>query len=442
MISNLLRIAGAILVMASIAAARTYHLDATSGNDSADGLSPRTAWRSLEKFNATLFQPGDVIRFRCGQRWTGQLRPQGSGTAENPITIGSDGEGALPLIEGEGKFRETVLIQDVEHWTITRLAVTNRGETTAPDRSGVRIQADRRGAMHGITLRGLHVHDVNGDLRKSHEGHGILFESNSRTGAFFDGLLIEECKLERTDRNGICQRGLGRTRSVRVVIRSNILEDIGGDGIKLWGTNGGLIEYNTVRNCRARCQDHAAGIWPFACDDTIVQFNVVSGTKGTKDGQGYDSDYQCRRTIIQNNYSYDNEGGFILICSPGNSYNEDTIVRHNVSFNDGIDSARVIQIGGNPSNTHFYENSIILGKGRNLPVVSFNEWDRGYASSTRFSRNWIFAPDGSRGNYVLKGGKGTVFTDNWFIGDHQGLPEGTRIFSKNPDGTWRNLGTP
>lgn len=54
--------------------------------------------------------------------------------------------------------------------------------------------------------------------------------------------MIENCKLERTDRNGICQRTLGMTRSTNVIIRSNILEDIGGDGIKLWGTNGGLVE--------------------------------------------------------------------------------------------------------------------------------------------------------------------------------------------------------
>ena len=138
----------------------------------------------------------------------------------------------------------------------------------------------------------------------------------------------------------------GRARSVNVVIRGNLLEDIGGDGIKLWGSNGGLVERNTLRGGRTRCQDYAAGIWPFDCDDAVIQFNEVSGIKGIKDGQGFDSDYLCRRSVFQYNYSHDNDGGFMLICTPGNSYNEDTVIRYNISQNDGLNSARVFHFGG------------------------------------------------------------------------------------------------
>ena len=69
-----------------------------------------------------------------------------------------------------------------------------------------------------------------------------------------------------------------------------------------------------------RCRDAAAGIWPWDCDDTIIQFNEVSGMKGTVDGQGFDSDFLCRRSLFQYNYSHNNDGGFMLICTPGNSY--------------------------------------------------------------------------------------------------------------------------
>lgn len=393
-----------------------------------DGLTPDTAWKSLEKFNSTAFEPGDSILFRSGQQWVGQMRPQGSGiTGQNkplPIMIGRYGEGDLPEIEGKGRYRDTLLIEDVDFWTITDLAISNKGPSTAPDRTGVRIHAYALNVMRGITLRGLHVHDVNGDLRKSHEGQGIFFEANGKNNSSFDGILIENCRLERTDRNGICQRGLGNTRSKNVIIRSNILDDIGGDGIKLWGTDGGLIEKNIVRNSRARCSDHAAGIWPFACDDTLIQHNEVSGTKGTKDGMAYDSDYQCKRTIIQYNYSYENEGGFILICSPGNSYNIDTIVRNNVSIHDGINSARVIQIGGNPTNTQFLDNTIVLGPKQNLPLISFNEWDGGRAKNTQFIRNTIIVSDGGIATYDLGSSKDTQFTDNRFVGRHEGLPDG------------------
>lgn len=410
--------------------AATYHFDTTAGSDLHDGMTPATAWKSLKKFNATVFRPGDRILFKSGQKWVGQMRPQGSGARiankRVPIVIGRYGEGALPEIAGEGNFNATLLVGDVEHWEITDLAVSNKGLSTAPDRCGVRIQADALKVMHGIALRGLHVHDVNGDLRKSHEGQGILFEASRKTDASFDGILIENCLLECTDRNGICQRGLGRTRSKNVIIRSNVLEDIGGDGIKLWGTNGGIIEKNIVRNCRARCSDAAAGIWPFACDDTIVQYNAVTGTKGTIDGMAYDSDYQCKRTIIQHNYSHDNEGGFILVCSPGHSYNLDTIVRYNVSIHDGINRARVIQIAGNPTHTLFHNNTIVVGPRQNLPLVSFNDWDGGNAKDTHFTNNFFIVADGGRATYRLGASMATRFTGNQFLGSHEGLPAGAR----------------
>jgi Right handed beta helix region len=435
MISAIFRTLLLASVTLTASSAATYHFDAAAESDLRDGLTPGTAWKSLEKFNATVFKPDDRILFKSGQQWVGQLRPQGSGTViankRSSIVIGRFGEGTLPEIAGDGRYNAALLVGDVEHWDITDLAVSNKGPSAAPDRSGVRIEANALKVMHGITLRGLHVHDVNGDLRKTHEGQGILFEASRKTDASFDGILIENCKLERTDRNGICQRGLGKTRSKNVIIRSNILDDIGGDGIKLWGTNGGLIEKNIVRNARARCSDAAAGIWPFACDDTIIQFNEVTGTKGTKDGMAYDSDYQCKRTIIQNNFSYENEGGFILICSPGNSYNLDTIVRNNVSIHDGINSARVIQIAGNPANTLFHNNTIVLGPRQNLPLVSFNDWDGGNARDTRFANNTFIVSNGGKATYHLGGGKGTLFTDNQFLGNHEGLPEGARSISSH-----------
>jgi hypothetical protein len=58
--------------------AATYHLDADLGNDSADGLTPATAWQSLAKANSVIYQPGDSLLLKSGATWTGRLQPQGS----------------------------------------------------------------------------------------------------------------------------------------------------------------------------------------------------------------------------------------------------------------------------------------------------------------------------------------------------------------------------
>lgn len=413
----------------STAGAAVYHLDPLTGDDSASGLAPTQAWRSLEKANATELKPGDQLLFKAGGRWSGQLTPKGGGDATARVLIGRYGDGPLPRIDGGGNHLDTVLLKNISFVELADLEITNLGPKSAPWRTGVRVLADGIGKMQRVDLRRLFVHDVNGDLRKTHEGCGIFFEAKGAHATHFDGLLIEQCRIERTDRNGICQRGGGRTRSTDVIIRGNTLEDIGGDGIKLWGTNGGIIEKNVVRKARARCGDDeaAAGIWPFSCDDTIIQFNEVSGTVGTKDGQAYDSDYWCRRTVFQYNSSYQNEGGFMLICSPGNAVNEDTIIRYNVSVHDGINSARVFHFGGGATRTHVYNNTIVLGPHQSLPMLLFTEWNRGKAEDSRFSNNLFIVEEGGRATYDFGPSTGNVFENNVFCGRHEGLPAKTTV---------------
>ena len=422
-----------LLAFASLIASahsEIYHVDSTDGDDSRSGLTPQLAWRSLDKANATVLKPGDQLLFRAGGRWSGQFTPKGGGDSMAKVLIGRYGEGALPRIDCEGKYLDTVLLKNISFVEMADLEITNLGSQPIPWRTGVTVLADGIGKMEQVSLKRLYVHDVNGDLRKSHEGCGIFFEAKGES--HFDGFLIEQCRLERTDRNGICQRGTGKVRSKNVIIRGNTLEDIGGDGIKLWGTDGGLIERNVIRKARARCDDGAAGIWPFACDDTVIQFNEVSDTVGIKDGQGYDADYLCRRTIIQYNYSYRNQGGFVLICAPGNSYNEDTVIRYNISVHDGINSARVFQFGGAPRRTQVYNNTIVIGPEQNLPMLLFNEWEGGKPHETNFSNNLFIVENGGRASYNFGPSSGNVFQNNLFAGRHEGLPEGVAVAPAPP----------
>ena len=406
------------------ARAAMYHLDSQRGDDAAAGVSPEQAWRSLERANSQMFQPGDRLRLKSDGHWTGQLRPQGSGRMDGervvPIVIERYGEGPPPRIDGAGQVLDALLLRNVEFWEVHDLEITNQGTNREPWRTGVRIVSDGFGRMRHIRLRGLFVHDVNGDLRKNREGCGIYFESRGGNDSHFDDLRIEDCRLLRTDRNGICQRGGGRVRSKGVVIRGNQLEDVGGDGIKPWGSDAPLVEHNVLRGGRKRCTDAAAGIWPFDCEDALIQFNEVSGMKGTNDGQGFDSDYRCRRSVFQYNYSHDNEGGFFLICAPGNSWNEDTVIRFNMSQNDGINTARVFHFGGGARGTRIYHNTIYVGTNQNLPLVLCTEWNRGWAEDTRFENNLFLVAGSVR--LELGQSRGMVFTNNLVWGAGPLLP--------------------
>ncbi|MGP8234147.1 MAG: hypothetical protein ACLQVW_01860, partial [Limisphaerales bacterium] len=87
------------------AAATVYYVDSQAGDDARAGTAPAQAWKSLDKVNGQVFQPGDQILFKAGSRYTGQLKPQGSGKSEDNkpvlIKIGQFGDGPKPRLDGE-----------------------------------------------------------------------------------------------------------------------------------------------------------------------------------------------------------------------------------------------------------------------------------------------------------------------------------------------------
>ena len=111
-----------------------YYIDGSYGCDENDGLTPQTAWGTLDKVNATTFCPGDEILFKKDNCYCGQLHPLGDGTAEAPIRIGSYGGGDKPVIDGcgsygtrEGNFVEgaAVLFYNQNYWEVDGLEITN-----------------------------------------------------------------------------------------------------------------------------------------------------------------------------------------------------------------------------------------------------------------------------------------------------------------------------
>ncbi|OEJ99238.1 hypothetical protein A8C32_08700 [Flavivirga aquatica] len=78
----------------------------SSGNDSNNGTSPATAWKTLTKVNSNKrsFQAGDIINFKRGDIFYGTLDFKGkSGTAAQPIVLKSYGSGDRPVIRASRK---------------------------------------------------------------------------------------------------------------------------------------------------------------------------------------------------------------------------------------------------------------------------------------------------------------------------------------------------
>ncbi|MCJ7692891.1 MAG: right-handed parallel beta-helix repeat-containing protein [Sedimentisphaerales bacterium] len=432
-------------------AATTYYVDSDTGNDGNGGLSPEDAWASFTNVNATVLGAGDMVLLKAGTSYTGQLKPQGSGTPESPIIIDMYGNGYRPRIDGQGSFGmpednvfpgAVIHLCNMSYIEVSNLEITNQGATREVGRYGVAVTVWNGTISYGIRLNNLFVHDINGTLVKEdrQEGSGIYFDVNG-SGSKFDGLIIENCYVLRTDRNGI-NSFTGNNRrtdnfdpSPNVIIRGNTVEDCGGDAIKVWGCLGALVEYNFVNGACERCEDLAAGIWPFSSDNTVIQFNEVCNLKSIGDGQAFDADYNCQNSLFQYNYSHDNQGGFFMACGKEPTAeiwgSLNSVFRYNVSQNDGVAGARVFNIsGGGVENTHIYNNTVYVGPGQDLPLFVFGSWG-GFADSTYIYNN-VFYVDGHVTYDIDPRATNTVFDYNVYYGNHTGAPSDAHAIYTNP----------
>ncbi|MDX2152992.1 MAG: right-handed parallel beta-helix repeat-containing protein [Bryobacteraceae bacterium] len=431
-----------LLLLAARVFAGDYYVDVERGDDGNAGTSLEAPWRSLDKVNASRYEPGDRILFRAGQAWQGQLAVASSGAEGRPLVIDRYGEGARPRIEAGGIAEDAVRLYNVEWIELRNLELTNTGEGEQP-RRGVHVFLDNFGAGRHIVISGLYIHDFNGTNRKKDNG-GIIFRTNGNVKpSRFDGLTIERNIVWKVDRSAIAAQSYHwpRTKwfpSLNVVIRDNYVADIGGDGIVPWATDGALIEHNIARDCNRRANTYNAGIWPWSTDNSLFRFNEAAFTRTTMDGQGFDSDYNSRGTVFEYNYSHDNEGGFLLICTPGkrkaeeNVGNIGTIARYNISRND---RARIFHVSA-AENTLVHDNVVYVGAGLDVQLVLLSDWD-GWADGLVFRGNRFYVEGKARygyevkrekdGTYEMAAGQGqaknVTFEGNGFFGRHVDRPE-------------------
>lgn len=446
----------------------TYYLDATGGDDTRSGHSAEHAWKSLDKLASADLQPGDTVFFKRGETFQGPLRLSAQGTADRRITLKPYGEGAeKPVIAGQDTSLYALCISNSDYLTVQGLEIVNTGKERLAKRTGLRVEAIDYGVSHHLVIDGVTVRDVNGSLVKAEGGgSGILIVNGGRqTVSTFDSLTIQNCHILRCARNAMIWSGYMDRRdwhpSTHTLVCANLIEQVPGDGIVPIGCDSTRIEYNLMRDCPDLLPETeaAAGIWPWSCDNTLIQYNEVSGHKAPWDAQGFDSDYNCNNTCIQYNYSHDNYGGMVLICNAGsqtdyNCGNRNTVVRHNISINDGLRPKQTragmfspaIHVAGPVKNTLITGNIIHLNTKPaavidNRMYVS-DSWD-GYADSTFVRANLFYAAGES--HFVLEKTTANYFDNNYYLGKCRPAPGDAaarldsktyaqEILSQGPDG--------
>lgn len=223
---------------------KTYYVSSKTGNDSNDGLTEENAFASLFAINHISLQPGDKVLLERGCVFYGQyLQVTDSGSKDAPIVIGAYGDGNAPRIEAcgqgiwyqdygnlldapthvyHGYVSSAVLLYDAEYIVVEELEITNEADKIIGEhyslgdkmnRTGVAVIAKNKGVRHGITLRNLLIHDVNGNVYDKHMNNGGIYmtalrpEKEEVTGvARYKDVMVEGCFCVSSEPLGNCGR--------------------------------------------------------------------------------------------------------------------------------------------------------------------------------------------------------------------------------------------
>lgn len=324
------------------------------------------------------FAPGTLILFASGKSFNGQFAPSGSGTLENPIKVTAydpesgdifwDDIDNKPIINGHGEVNSSFYLYNVQFWEVNNLELTNTNGTDEDqgDLRGIYIVAENAGIMENVVVRNCYIHDVNGKVAGKKRGgiHVHVIGENVKTK--FHNLLIENNVVKNV--GGV---GIGNTSSwgsihtsdyypwTSFIIRGNRVEHTGRNGIIARVGIDQIVEYNVLAYNSRYSTGHS--VFNFNTIGCIMQYNEAYGNTGEPgdiDHGGFDADYNARGTIIQYNYSHDNN----WFCGIMRKYNRDITIRYNISLNERLgaymygfpwqDDGRSIWVY---NNTHYFK---------------------------------------------------------------------------------------
>ena len=407
-----------VLTLLSLSAAglsaATYYVD-NNGNDLNDGRSPGLAWRTVNKVNSVNFTGGDQILFTAGQTFYGTVYFDSSdkGSSTSRIIVGSYGSGRATINAGSaGGF----MAYNSAGITINNLKFVGAG-ATVNKKDGISFFTDIPGGqkLAGITINGCEVSGFG--------NCGINIGSwNGQTG-------YREVRVANVSTHDNLQAGLGtyaqspNTHQNIYVGHVRAFNNLGnpnagrnsGNGIVIGSTTGATVErcvaYNNGQNNFA-ASEGPVGIWAYDSSNVTIQFNesYSNHTSSGKDGGGFDLDINVKNSILQYNYSHDNDGAGYLLCM--DAANSGNVIRYNISQNDGRKNGYAgIQTYGNINGAEIHNNTVYLtqtgGSPRGVYVASG-------ASNLHFRNNIIYAVGGARLLEVAGGQNGIVFQGNCY----------------------------
>jgi hypothetical protein len=343
--------------------ANDYFVSA-GGSDGNAGTAAAVPWRSLARVNAVALRPGDRVLLRAGDTFHGGLALDSgdAGTAAAPIVITSYGVGRATIYAGDGA---GIAAYNTAGIAIANVAIDGGGGAA----SGISFYTD----LGGTPLPFIRIDSVDvGGFGRDGIEIGTWFG-----GAGFADVRVTNTQVHDNGRNGLFtyadrpnvhrQVYVGHVRAYANPGTAGVPSNTG-SGIVLGSVADATIERSVAHDNGRLCDavGGPVGIWTYDSTRVVIQHNESyrNRTAAAWDGGGFDLDQNVSDSIVQFNYSHDNDGaGFMLAQSAASDAHARNVIRFNVSQNDGrANGYGAIEIWGRVRSAEIYNNTVFAAK--------------------------------------------------------------------------------
>jgi hypothetical protein len=356
----------------------TYYVS-PAGNDNANGLSPRRAWRSVDRASRAVFRPGDRLLFEGGSEFAGRLVLEHSdgGRADQPVVVGSYGTGRARIMPRGEAGVSVINTAGVEIRDLEFVGDEAAHRTSA----GISFFADEPAQLD-------HVVVANVDVSGFRDGINL----GGKNGGGFRDVQISDSVLHDNSEVGLLTYGppFDAERPTyahqRVTISGvEVYHNVGdptnptrntGSGILIGSVDGATVERSSAHDNGALCNaiEGPVGIWAYDSRRVVIQRNLSYNNRtSVADGGGFDFDQNVSESVLQYNLSYGNDGaGFLVYSAVANTALKDNVVRFNISAEDARRSSRYggITVVGSAHNIDIYHNTVVIsGEAERQPAA-------------------------------------------------------------------------
>lgn len=442
----------AYLFLASLCCYSADYYIEPGGSDSNPGSSAQP-WASTDVFWRRCFQPGDRIHLRGEATFRGRiylnLNCSSQGTSASPIVVTSFGTGRA-IVEGGFEAHDKAGIE------LRNLVF--RSPLTANTLDGVAFYGTDHANIQRSYLR------IEGIEVSGFGGFGIAVGPWWEDTGGYSDVRIVRCSSHDNRKGGIVTYGTG---AGKLYVNKNVYvgdseaynstgyrlsnfpagwrPEGTGNGILLGSVDGGVIERCKAYNNGAQNDyiDGPVGIMIYDSRNVVIQNNESYANKTlVNDGNGFSMDRNTSNSVLQNNWSHDNDGvGLYVAQNVDQPYNFGNKVSYNLSQNDARKGRyAAISIWGPMRDIEINHNRVIVGastQGKPVAVALSNAFLPGtYVHNVSFHDN-VFQTSGGVpllfvDSGLLSGSTGVAFRGNWYQSDKWQVTWGSRLYTSLP----------